>query len=63
MISAPVSRSPRMSFHTHPRRCNSCLFTGAFCYGRVAEWFKVELLKAQACVPHRFESCPDRVSR
>ena len=31
---------------THcPRRCNSCLFTGAFCYGRVAEWFKVELLK------------------
>ena len=24
--------------------CHACLFTGTFC-GRVAEWFKVELLK------------------
>ena len=30
MISAPVSRSLRMGPHTHPRRCNSCLFTGTF---------------------------------
>ena len=30
MISAPVSRSLRMGSHTHLRRCNSCLFTGAF---------------------------------
>ena len=30
MISAPVSRSLRLGSHTRPRRCNSCLFTGAF---------------------------------
>ena len=36
----PVSRSLRQAEYL-PR----CLFTGTFCYGRVAEWFKVELLK------------------
>ena len=32
----PVSRSLRMGFHTHPRRCNSCLFTGTF-VGAIAQ--------------------------
>ena len=57
----PVSRSLRMGFHTHPRRCNSCLFTGTLLWsgGRVV--YDRALLKLRACALRRFESCPDRV--
>ena len=47
MISVPVSR-----------RCNSCLFTGTFCYGSVAERFKAVLIKLGGTPQVRILSLP-----